>query len=167
MKAKREPGHHLLGKESDEHSHFVVTKISIFSSSLVTSHHSLTQAQGIRSPFLRKRKTIKTQKNTLFVFLKTPKRGATNSFNHHSLPHQNNNNHLKNTKKKKKNKLTSLAAGKMVPPENTNWLFDYALMDDIPVPDGSFAVSASAFTWPSPHPSSNVGYSSHRSPIDV
>ncbi|KAJ1393163.1 Myc-type, basic helix-loop-helix [Sesbania bispinosa] len=44
----------------------------------------------------------------------------------------------------------------MVSPENTNWLFDYALIDDIPVPDGSFTVSASAFTWPPPQPS-NVG----------
>jgi len=35
----------------------------------------------------------------------------------------------------------------MVSPENTNWLFDYALIDDIPVSDGSFA-----FTWPPSHP---------------
>ncbi|KAK2369783.1 Transcription factor ilr3 [Trifolium repens] len=40
----------------------------------------------------------------------------------------------------------------MVSPENTNWLFDYTLIDEIPVSvDGSFA-----FTWPPPHPS-NVG----------
>ncbi|TKY66702.1 Transcription factor ILR3 [Spatholobus suberectus] len=39
--------------------------------------------------------------------------------------------------------------------ENTNWLFDYALIDDIPVADSTFAVPSSAFTWP-PN-SSNVG----------
>lgn len=35
----------------------------------------------------------------------------------------------------------------MVSPENTNWLLDYPLMDDITVPDGNFSVSASGFTW--------------------
>ncbi|XP_020229330.1 transcription factor ILR3 [Cajanus cajan] len=39
----------------------------------------------------------------------------------------------------------------MVSRENTNWFFDYALIDDIPVPDAAF----SAFTWP-PN-ASNVG----------
>lgn len=44
----------------------------------------------------------------------------------------------------------------MVSPENTNWLFDYPLIDDIPVADASFA--ASAFAWPlPPPPPSNVG----------
>ncbi|RDX58390.1 Transcription factor ILR3, partial [Mucuna pruriens] len=38
----------------------------------------------------------------------------------------------------------------MVSPENSNWLFDYPLIDDIPVADGSFTVSASAFSWPPP-----------------
>lgn len=36
----------------------------------------------------------------------------------------------------------------MVSPENTNWLFDYGLIDDIPVPDGNFHVSSSGFSWP-------------------
>ncbi|EXB50945.1 hypothetical protein L484_021173 [Morus notabilis] len=36
----------------------------------------------------------------------------------------------------------------MVSPENTNWLFDYGLIDDIPVPDANFSVSSSGFTWP-------------------
>ncbi|KAL9441449.1 hypothetical protein AB3S75_020024 [Citrus x aurantiifolia] len=35
----------------------------------------------------------------------------------------------------------------MVSPENTNWLLDYPLIDDIAVPDGNFSVSASGFTW--------------------
>ncbi|KAH9803291.1 transcription factor ILR3 [Citrus sinensis] len=35
----------------------------------------------------------------------------------------------------------------MVSPENTNWLLDYPLIDDITVPDGNFSVSASGFTW--------------------
>ncbi|KHN27978.1 Transcription factor ILR3 [Glycine soja] len=40
----------------------------------------------------------------------------------------------------------------MVSPENSNWLFDYPLIDDdvIPVGDSSFAVSASTFSWPPP-----------------
>ncbi|XP_061341785.1 transcription factor ILR3-like [Gastrolobium bilobum] len=42
----------------------------------------------------------------------------------------------------------------MVSPENTNWLFDYALIDDIPVPDATFTtVPPSAFTWAPPLPS--------------
>ncbi|XP_057950198.1 transcription factor ILR3 [Malania oleifera] len=36
----------------------------------------------------------------------------------------------------------------MVSPENTNWLFDYGLIEDIPVPDGSFPAPASGFSWP-------------------
>uniref|UniRef100_I1LSN7 BHLH domain-containing protein n=1 Tax=Glycine max TaxID=3847 RepID=I1LSN7_SOYBN len=36
----------------------------------------------------------------------------------------------------------------MVSRENTNWLFDYGLIDDIPVPDATFGVNSSAFTWP-------------------
>ncbi|RDX72117.1 Transcription factor ILR3 [Mucuna pruriens] len=36
----------------------------------------------------------------------------------------------------------------MVSRENTNWLFDYGLIDDIPVPDATFTVPSSAFTWP-------------------
>lgn len=41
----------------------------------------------------------------------------------------------------------------MVSPENTNWLFDYGLMEDIAVP-------ASGFSWPVQplDGSSNVGY---------
>jgi hypothetical protein len=31
----------------------------------------------------------------------------------------------------------------MVSPENTNWLFDYSLIDDT-----NFPVSSSAFNWP-------------------
>ena len=45
----------------------------------------------------------------------------------------------------------------MVSPENSNWLFDYPLIDDvIPVGDASFSVSASAFSWPPPP--ANVRY---------
>jgi len=36
----------------------------------------------------------------------------------------------------------------MVSPENTNWLFDYGLMEDMAVPDGNFSVPASGFSWP-------------------
>lgn len=36
----------------------------------------------------------------------------------------------------------------MVSPENTNWLFDYGLIDDITVPDGNFTAPASGFNWP-------------------
>ncbi|KAK4255644.1 hypothetical protein QN277_008617 [Acacia crassicarpa] len=36
----------------------------------------------------------------------------------------------------------------MVSPENSNWFFDYGLIDDISVPDGNFTVHASGFTWP-------------------
>lgn len=48
----------------------------------------------------------------------------------------------------------------MVSPENTNWLFDYGLMEDMAVPDGNFSVPASGFSWPSQplDGSSNTGY---------
>ncbi|KAF5478818.1 hypothetical protein F2P56_005348 [Juglans regia] len=36
----------------------------------------------------------------------------------------------------------------MVSPENTNWLYDYDLIDDIPVPDGNFSASNPGFSWP-------------------
>ncbi|XP_044472722.1 transcription factor ILR3 [Mangifera indica] len=36
----------------------------------------------------------------------------------------------------------------MVSPENTNWLYDFTMIDDMPVHDPNFAVSASGFTWP-------------------
>ncbi|PKI67643.1 transcription factor ILR3-like isoform X1 [Punica granatum] len=36
----------------------------------------------------------------------------------------------------------------MVSPESTNWLFDCGLIEDITVPDGSFQVSGSGFSWP-------------------
>uniref|UniRef100_A0A5B7AK61 Putative transcription factor ILR3-like n=1 Tax=Davidia involucrata TaxID=16924 RepID=A0A5B7AK61_DAVIN len=36
----------------------------------------------------------------------------------------------------------------MVSPENTNWLFDYGLIEDIAVPDGNFSAPASGFSWP-------------------
>ncbi|KAG5020684.1 hypothetical protein JHK87_016539 [Glycine soja] len=57
----------------------------------------------------------------------------------------------------------------MVSRENTNWLFDYGLIDDIPVPDATFGVNSSAFTWPpnALNASSNVGYSQIASPIAV
>lgn len=35
----------------------------------------------------------------------------------------------------------------MVSPENPNWLFDYGLIDDIPVPDANFPVTSSSFSW--------------------
>ncbi|XP_057457131.1 transcription factor ILR3-like [Lotus japonicus] len=47
----------------------------------------------------------------------------------------------------------------MVSRENTNWLFDYGLIDDIPAPEVTFTVPPSGFTWPSSQPlnsSSNV-----------
>ena len=49
-----------------------------------------------------------------------------------------------------KKKFRVFFSGKrMVTPENnTNWLFDYGLMDDIPVPDANFSVPNPAFTWP-------------------
>ncbi|TKY48987.1 Transcription factor ILR3 [Spatholobus suberectus] len=43
----------------------------------------------------------------------------------------------------------------MVSPESSSWIFDYPLIDDIPIGDNSFTVSASAFSWPPPP--SNVG----------
>ncbi|CAK9150295.1 unnamed protein product [Ilex paraguariensis] len=36
----------------------------------------------------------------------------------------------------------------MVSPENTNWLFDYGLVEDITLPDGNFSAPASGFSWP-------------------
>ncbi|XP_040990131.1 transcription factor ILR3-like [Juglans microcarpa x Juglans regia] len=36
----------------------------------------------------------------------------------------------------------------MVSPENTNWLFDYDLIEDIPVADGNFPASNTGFSWP-------------------
>ncbi|KAA8526933.1 hypothetical protein F0562_008838 [Nyssa sinensis] len=36
----------------------------------------------------------------------------------------------------------------MVSPENTNWLFDYGVIEDIAVPDGNFSAPASGFSWP-------------------
>ncbi|KAJ8754654.1 hypothetical protein K2173_010745 [Erythroxylum novogranatense] len=36
----------------------------------------------------------------------------------------------------------------MVSPENTNWLIEYGLIDDIPVPDPNFSVPVSSFSWP-------------------
>lgn len=36
----------------------------------------------------------------------------------------------------------------MVSPETTNWLFDYALIDDIPVPDdANFSAPTAGFSW--------------------
>ncbi|KAF8414068.1 hypothetical protein HHK36_002067 [Tetracentron sinense] len=37
----------------------------------------------------------------------------------------------------------------MVSPENSNWFFDYGLIDDIPVPGGDFPAPATGFHWPS------------------
>lgn len=47
----------------------------------------------------------------------------------------------------------------MVSRENTNWLFDYGLIDDIPVPDPTFTLPSTAFTWSTQplNASSNVG----------
>ncbi|KAI3753866.1 hypothetical protein L2E82_25930 [Cichorium intybus] len=36
----------------------------------------------------------------------------------------------------------------MVSPENTNWIYEYGLIDDISVPDGNYTVPASGFSWP-------------------
>ncbi|XP_052207659.1 transcription factor ILR3 [Diospyros lotus] len=46
----------------------------------------------------------------------------------------------------------------MVSPENTNWLLDYGVMEDIPVPDGGFPAPTSGFSWPMQplNPSSNI-----------
>lgn len=48
----------------------------------------------------------------------------------------------------------------MVSPENTNWLYDYDLIDDIPVADGNFSASNPGFSWPAQalNGSSNVRY---------
>ncbi|XP_047337075.1 transcription factor ILR3-like [Impatiens glandulifera] len=35
----------------------------------------------------------------------------------------------------------------MVSPEQSNWIFDCGLIDDIPVPDGNFSSPAPGFTW--------------------
>lgn len=40
----------------------------------------------------------------------------------------------------------------MVSRENTNWINDYGFYDDIPVPDSTFALPSSAFTWPTQPP---------------
>lgn len=32
--------------------------------------------------------------------------------------------------------------------ENSNWLYDYGLMEDIGVPGGEFPVAATGFIWP-------------------
>lgn len=50
----------------------------------------------------------------------------------------------------------------MVTPENTNWLFDYGLIEDIAVPESNFGAPNSGFSWsmqPLNGPS-NVGYES-------
>ncbi|XP_024967344.1 transcription factor ILR3 [Cynara cardunculus var. scolymus] len=36
----------------------------------------------------------------------------------------------------------------MVSPENTNWIYEYGLIEDIQVPDANFTLPASGFTWP-------------------
>ncbi|KAF8016372.1 hypothetical protein BT93_H1777 [Corymbia citriodora subsp. variegata] len=36
----------------------------------------------------------------------------------------------------------------MVSPENTNWIYDCGLIDDIAVADGEFQVSGSGYSWP-------------------
>jgi len=36
----------------------------------------------------------------------------------------------------------------MVSPENTNWIYEYGLIEDIAVPDGNFTVPVSGFSWP-------------------
>ncbi|BAT89900.1 transcription factor ILR3-like [Vigna umbellata] len=56
----------------------------------------------------------------------------------------------------------------MVSRENTNWLFDYGLIDDIPVPDASFTVPSSGFTWPpnALNATSNVGVEADGSLVD-
>ncbi|GAB4849611.1 Transcription factor ilr3 [Ancistrocladus abbreviatus] len=36
----------------------------------------------------------------------------------------------------------------MVSPENANWMFDYGLIEDIPVPDDNFSAHNSGFNWP-------------------
>ncbi|KAD3066962.1 hypothetical protein R6Q59_018877 [Mikania micrantha] len=35
----------------------------------------------------------------------------------------------------------------MVSPENTNWIYDYGLIEDISLPDGGFTVPGSGFSW--------------------
>ncbi|KAK6946840.1 Myc-type, basic helix-loop-helix (bHLH) domain [Dillenia turbinata] len=36
----------------------------------------------------------------------------------------------------------------MVSPETTNWLYDYGLIDEIPVPDSNFSAPNALITWP-------------------
>jgi len=36
----------------------------------------------------------------------------------------------------------------MVSPENTNWLYDYGVIEDIAVPDRNFSAPVSGFSWP-------------------
>ncbi|KAI3504448.1 hypothetical protein L1887_25921 [Cichorium endivia] len=36
----------------------------------------------------------------------------------------------------------------MVSPENTNWIYNYGLIDDVPVPVGNFVTPASGSIWP-------------------
>lgn len=38
----------------------------------------------------------------------------------------------------------------MASSENSNWLFDYGLMEDITVPGGEFSGAAAGFCWPPP-----------------
>ncbi|XP_023747912.1 transcription factor ILR3 [Lactuca sativa] len=36
----------------------------------------------------------------------------------------------------------------MVSPENTNWIYEYGLIDDIAVPDANYTLPVSGFSWP-------------------
>ncbi|CAI0436531.1 unnamed protein product [Linum tenue] len=50
----------------------------------------------------------------------------------------------------------------MVSPENTNWIMEYGLIDDISVPDANFSVPVNGFSWPvqtlnAPPPSNAAG----------
>ncbi|CAN0899896.1 Transcription factor ILR3 [Linum grandiflorum] len=36
----------------------------------------------------------------------------------------------------------------MVSPENTNWLMEYGLIDDVSIPDPNFSVPVNGFSWP-------------------
>ncbi|KAK1435648.1 hypothetical protein QVD17_01414 [Tagetes erecta] len=40
----------------------------------------------------------------------------------------------------------------MVSPENTNWIYDYGLIDNVVVPGGKFVTPASGSSWPMPVP---------------
>ncbi|KAK9070565.1 hypothetical protein SSX86_010967 [Deinandra increscens subsp. villosa] len=35
----------------------------------------------------------------------------------------------------------------MVSPENTNWIYEYGFIEDIPVPDANFSADTSRFSW--------------------